>query len=83
MSFKRGDVITFDENDKVLVIEAILYNGGEYLYVNEILPDESDLTDKYKVLKANYQNGTLEKIIDEDLLLQLLPIFQQKIEQEE
>lgn len=81
MSFKRGDVITFTDEDKVLVLEALLFEGGEYLYVNEILPDESDMTDKYKVLVANYADGTLEKVIDVDILSKILPIFQEKLEQ--
>ena len=41
MSFKRGDVVTFADDDKVLVFEALLHNGviGEnvtnyYLTVN-------------------------------------------------
>ena len=81
MSFRRGDVITFTEDDKVLVLEAILYEGVEYLYVNEILPDESDMTDKYKVLGADYSDGTLYKVIDVDILTKVLPIFQEKLEQ--
>ena len=36
MSFKRYDVITFEENDKVVVLESLLHEGGEYLYVDEI-----------------------------------------------
>ena len=41
MTFKRGDVVTFTEEDKILVLEGLLYNDVEYLFVNEILPDES------------------------------------------
>ena len=81
MSFKRGDVVTFTDEDKGLVLEALLFEGAEYLYVNEILPDESDMTDKYKVLVANYEDGTLEKVIDVDILSKILPIFQEKLQQ--
>ena len=42
MTFKRYDVITFEENDKVVVLEALVHEGNEYVYVNEILPDESE-----------------------------------------
>jgi len=73
MSFKKYDVITFAEGDKVVVIEALLHNGNEYLFVNEILEDESDLTDKYKVLKVNYDNGTLVKEVDVNVLQEILP----------
>ena len=49
MTFKRYDVITFEENDKVVVLAALVHEGNEYVYVNEILPDESDVTDVYKL----------------------------------
>ena len=45
MTFKRYDVITFEENDKVVVLAALVHEGNEYVFVNEILPDESDVTD--------------------------------------
>lgn len=80
MNFGRYDVITFDDDDKVVVLEVVLYNGKEYLYVNQVLPDESDTTDVYKVLSPNYNDGTFEKIIDLELLNVLLPMFQEKLE---
>ena len=75
MTFKRYDVITFEENDKVVVLEALLHEGNEYVYVNEILPDESDVTDVYKVMKVHYEDGTLEKIVDPAVLQEVLPQF--------
>lgn len=83
MSFKKYDVITFAEGDKVVVLEALLHNGNEYLFVNEILEDESDLTDKYKVLKVNYENGTLVKEVDVNVLQEILPIFDEMIKETE
>ncbi len=80
MTFKRYDVITFEENDKVVVLEALKYEGNEYVYVNEILPDESDVTDVYKVMVVHYEDGTLEKVVDPNLLQVLLPQFQQLLE---
>lgn len=80
MTFKRYDVITFEENDKVVVLEALLHEGNEYVYVNEILPDESDVTDVYKVMVVHYEDGTLEKVIDPELLKVLLPKFQKLLE---
>ncbi len=75
MTFKRYDVITFEENDKVVVLEALVHEGNEYVYVNEILPDESDVTDVYKVMVVHYEDGTLEKVTDRQLLSVLLPQF--------
>jgi len=83
MSFKKYDVITFAEGDKVVVIEALLHNGNEYLFVNEILEDESDLTDKYKVLKVNYDNGTLVKEVDVNVLQEILPKFDEMLKETE
>ena len=68
MSFKRYDVITFEENDKVVVLEALLFNGGEYLYTDEINSEETELLGKYKILEVNYQDGTLDKVTDINLL---------------
>ena len=53
MSFKRYDVITFEENDKVVVLESLLHDDREYLYVDEINADETELLEKYKVLEVD------------------------------
>ena len=81
MTFKRYDVITFEENDKVVVLEALVHDGNEYVYVNEILPDESDITDVYKVMVVHYEDGTLEKVTDPQILQVLLPKFHKLLEQ--
>ena len=80
MTFKRFDFITFEENDKVVVLAALVHDGNEYVYVNEILPDESDVTDVYKVMVVHYEDGTLEKVVDPELLQVLLPQFQVLLE---
>ena len=81
MSFKRYDVITFEENDKVVVLEALLFNGGEYLYTDEINSEETELLGKYKILEVNYQDGTLDKVTDINLLNDLLPKFHEVLSQ--
>jgi hypothetical protein len=83
MTFKRFDVITFDEQDKVVVLEALEYEGEEYVFVNEILPDESDITGVLKVLKVNYDNGTLVLETDKTILNEILPKFKVMLEKEE
>jgi len=79
MSFKRYDVITFEENDKVVVLESLLHDDREYLYVDEINADETELLEKYKVLEVDYQNGTLNKITDINQLSVLIPLFQEAL----
>lgn len=83
MNFGRYDLITFEDDDKVVVLEVVLYQNKEYLYVNQVLPDESDTTDVYKVLSPNYNDGTFEKIVDLELLNVLLPMFQEKLKKYE
>ena len=56
MTFKRYDVITFEENDKVVVLAALVHNGNEYVYVNEILPDGFQYINE--PTKANYEGFT-------------------------
>ncbi len=80
MTFKRYDVITFEGNDKVVVLEALIHEGNEYVYVNDLLPDESDVTDVYKIMVVHYDDGTLEKVVDPALLQQLLPKFLELLE---
>ena len=62
MTFKRYDVITFEENDKVVVLAALVHEGNEYVFVNEILPDESDVTHVYKIMVVHYEDGTLARL---------------------
>ncbi len=82
MSFRKYDLITFDDDKKVMVLAVLLDQGNEYLFVNEVLPDESDFTEKCKVLRANYETGTLDKITDMTLLERLLPMFERKLAEE-
>lgn len=82
MSFKQNDIIKFTDNTKVLVIDAIKYNDEEYLFVNEIKDDETTLKNKYKVLFVDYQNVTLNKVIDLDLLSALLPQFEYRLKEQ-
>lgn len=81
MSFKPKDVITFADQEKVVVLAALMHEEKEYLFVNG-LDSEENFTDQYKVLKANYNDGTLEKVIDKDLLMVLIPKFEVLLEQE-
>lgn len=82
MTFKKYDVITFEENDKVIVLAALIHDNNEYVFVNEVLPDESDVTDVYKIMVVHYEDGTLERVNDPELLQQLSPRFQEILEKE-
>lgn len=77
--FRRYDVITFDEEEKVVVLDSILFKGAEYVFVNEILPDESDVKDVYKIMRV-FEDGTLETVKNPDLLKMIGPLFNEKLE---
>ena len=81
MTFKRYDVITFEEGDKVIVLEALIHEGTEYVCVNGLLPDESDIDDTYMIMQVHYEDGTLEKVKDQNLLHMLLPKFHKLLQQ--
>ena len=76
---EKYDVITFSETDKVIVIDKCKLDGIFYILVNEILPDESDLTDVFKILEIHEEDGTLEKVSDPERLEQLMKKFARKI----
>ena len=80
MTFKRYDVITFEENDKVVVLAALQHEGNEYVFVQEVLPDESDVVDNYKIMVVHFDDGTLQKVSDPALLAVLAPKFQEILE---
>lgn len=77
---KRYDVVTFDEDDKVVVLARFDYNGRKFVYVNEILSDESDITDVYKIMEIHLEDNTLEKVTDLELLKNIRPIAQRLLE---
>ena len=83
MSFRDGDLVTFDEDDKVLVLKSLVYEGNEYDYVVEVLADETDVTKNYKIMVAHYEDGTLEKVVDMELLAILFPMFAEMTKNDE
>ncbi len=80
MSFKKNDIITFDTNEKVLVLAALKYEGSEYLYCVGLKNDEETPTEEYEILVADYSTGTLDRVVDENILVQVIPMFQQLLQ---
>jgi len=75
MALKRLDVITFEDDEKVVVLDEIVYNGNKYIYVQGVHPDESDVFDWYKVMRIYAEDETLQKVVDVELLKTILPKF--------
>lgn len=82
MSFQKDDVVTFEDGSKILVLDVILHDEKEYLFVN-VLDSNDEPTKAYKVYNANYQTGTLDKVTEDDLLASILPIFYSRMKQEQ
>ena len=82
-NFRKYDVIGFENDDiKVVVVESIMYEGIEYLYVNQITDDEKDLTEKYFVMSVDCNDATLVEVRDPEVLSVLIPKFQKMIEED-
>ena len=79
-TLKKFNVVTFDDGEKVVVLSR-LDNNRKFVYVNEILPDESDVTDVYKVMEIHLEDDTLEEVTDVELLHELLPLFYNQLEE--
>lgn len=76
---ERNDVLTFSETDKVIVLDVIKYNDIVYAIVNEVTPDEEDVTDKYFVMQYDAENEGMMEITDKQLLEKLLPLFSTRV----
>ena len=80
-TLKKFDVVTFDDGEKVVVLSRLDRNNRKFVYVNEILPDESNITDVYKVMEIHLEDDTLEEATDVELLHELLPLFYNQLEE--
>lgn len=79
-TLKKFNVVTFDDGEKVVVLSRLDRNNRKFVYVNEILPDESNITDVYKVMEIHLEDDTLEEVTDVELLHELLPLFYNQLE---
>lgn len=79
MWLKKNNIITFDKDDKVVVIASAKHNGREYYLVLQILPDESDITNNYNVMEAFIEEKELRDVTDLDLILELKSEFMKNV----
>lgn len=78
-NFRINDIIEFgEENIKVKVLVSYILNGVEYLYVVQVDDNEEPL-DKVDVLQVNLEDATLTNVRDENIISQLQPIFEEKL----
>lgn len=79
MSLKRYDVLTLDDDSKVVVIDSISHEGEEFIFTDEVDETGDDTKQKYRILRVCYEDGTIESVNDSKLLSELAPIFEKNL----
>jgi len=51
MGYKKFDIITLEDNQKLIILETLEYEGNTYLYVDEVSDDEKDTLENYHILE--------------------------------
>jgi len=82
MTFKQNDLIEFEDNEKVMVLSSLEHRNNEYVFVNVVTGENLEPTGTYKVMVVDYSDGTLQKVIDPNLLQEILPRFEKRLRQQ-
>lgn len=78
-NFKRYDVVSFEDGEKVVVLESLLHDGIEYVYVSEVNSDATEITNNFYVMSVNCNDATLKKETNKEILAEILPTFQKML----
>ena len=78
MKYKKFDIITLKNNKKLVVLETLMYEGINYLYVDEVNNDETENLEKYHILRVE-EGNIVQKETNPDILITLLPLFSKNI----
>lgn len=77
MKFDVDCVVTLDDNKQYYLIDKNVIDGITYYYASEYTGDEESLFDNEKLFfKEN--NGSLEDVVDIDLIIKLKELFLNK-----
>ena len=79
MSLKRYDVLTLDDDSKVVVIDSINYEGEEFIFTDEVDDTGEDTKQKYRILRVCYEDGTIEGVTDPKTLSDIVPILEKNL----
>jgi len=82
VTFRQNDLIEFEDNEKVMVLDALEHRDNEYVFVNVVTGENLEPTETYKVMVVDYSDGTLQKVIDPNILQELLPRFEKRLRQQ-
>lgn len=78
MGYEKFDIITLENNEKLVILETVEYEGNKYLYVDKVNNDETDILKKYHILRV-CDNDTVQKETDTNILINILPLFSKNI----
>ena len=81
MKIEVGKIITLGNNEKYLVVMAIVHNDNNYYYIAECNEMENDIKDNYKIVKETKENNKIfiDEVVGEANLKIVLPLFVNKI----
>lgn len=81
MKYEKFDVITYEDNTKVMVLATLDYEGNTYLYVDKVNDDETNTLNKYYVLRV-CEEGYTQKETNLDVLSEILPLFNKLVNEQ-
>lgn len=81
MSYEKYDILTLDDNEKVVILEIVNYEGNTYLYVDKVDQEETTTLKKFHILRV-MEDDLIVKETDTDVLQKILPQLQEKIKLE-
>ena len=74
MEYKKFDIITLKNNNKLVVLEILEHEGITYLYVDKVNEEETDNLGEYQIYKV-CENNIVQKETNTDILISILPLF--------
>jgi len=78
MEYKKFDIITLKNNNKLVVLETLEHEGITYLYVDKVNEEETDNLGEYQIYKV-CGNNIVQKETNTDILISILPLFSKNI----
>ena len=75
-----NNIITFENDEKYIVLNQGLYQNKNYFLVAKVTPDEEDVTDEFKLLEETEVNGekAMQIVTDEKVIELLTKYFKDK-----
>jgi len=75
-----NNILTFEEDEKYIVINQALYQNKNYFLVAKVTPDEEEVTDEFKLLEETEMIGekALQIVTDQKIIDLLTKYFKEK-----